>query len=85
MSKCYAAHYLLLPAGEGHLRLHGVEVEEGYVIRIFPLTEEKAGTEWLPGVILLEQWGKHRMAWHCYPFDFESMRAVSGTRRRRLL
>ena len=50
--KRYASHYLFLP-GVGYLKQYAVEMEEGCVIRIFPLSEEIENTEWLPGVIVL--------------------------------
>lgn len=50
--KRYASHYLYLPE-VGYLKQHAIEMEEGHVIRIFPLSEEIENTEWLPGVIVL--------------------------------
>lgn len=84
MKKRYAAHYLFDPRS-GYQKLHGVEVENGYVVDTFPVDEERPGTQWLPGVIRLEQAHKEWEAWHLYPFDFISMQPADGTRRRRLL
>lgn len=50
--KRYASHFLFFP-GYGCLSRHVVEMFEGHVVRIFPLTEEIENTEWLPGVIAL--------------------------------
>lgn len=50
--KRYASHFLFLP-GYGYLKQYVVEVEEGYVVHIFPLSEEVEDTEWLPGAIIL--------------------------------
>lgn len=48
----YASHYLLLPE-YGFLKQQVVEIRDGYVLHIFPLTEELEFTEWMPGVIVL--------------------------------
>lgn len=50
--KRYASHFLFFP-GYGCLNRHVVEMCEGHVVRIFPLTEEIENTEWLPGIIAL--------------------------------
>ncbi|WP_373749221.1 hypothetical protein [Bacteroides heparinolyticus] len=50
--KRYASHFLFFP-GYGCLSRHVVEMCEGHVVRIFPLTEEIENTEWLPGIIAL--------------------------------
>lgn len=50
--KRYASHFLFLQ-GYGYLRRQVVEMEEGIIVRIFPLTEEVENTEWSPGVIAL--------------------------------
>lgn len=50
--KRYASHLLFLPR-YGYLERYAVEMKEGIVIRLFPLTEEVENTEWLPGVIAL--------------------------------
>jgi len=50
--KRYASHLLLLPE-YGYLRKQVVELDNGFVIRIFPLTEEIESVEWLPGVMVL--------------------------------
>lgn len=50
--KRFASHYLFLPE-YGYLKQYAVETEKGYVVRIFPLTEEVEVTEWFPGVIAL--------------------------------
>lgn len=84
MRKRYAAHYLFTPSS-GYKRLQGVELADGYVVRSFPLTEETEATQWLPGIIRLEQTPEGWEAWHCYPFDFNAMCFVDGTRRTRLL
>lgn len=51
--KKVASHYLYLP-GHGFLKQQVVEVEKGGEInRIFPLLDEIASVEWLPGVIII--------------------------------
>lgn len=50
--KRYVSHFLFLQ-GYGYLKRQVVEMEEGVIVRIFPLTEEVENTEWLPGVIAL--------------------------------
>ncbi len=85
--KRYASHYLFVP-GSGYLKQHVIEVEDGYVRRMFPLTEEIEDVEWLPGVIELqleliqeeEQWVPYLL----FPFDFTSMQPVAGTQRKQL-
>ena len=52
MIKRYASHFILLP-GYGYLKQCVVEVEEGCVVSVFPLTEEIEAVEWFPGVIVL--------------------------------
>lgn len=86
MTKRYASHYVFLPEA-GYLRQHVVEVEDGYVVRVFPLEGETEDVEWLPGVISLFPEGSGGGLVPCwlYPFDFKAMQPVAGTRRRRLL
>ena len=48
----YAAHYVYLP-DYGFLKQHVVEMLDGHVIALFPLTSEIENTEWQPGVIVL--------------------------------
>ena len=50
--KRYASHYIYVP-GIGFLKQYVVELCEGQVVSLFPLTEEIESVEWLPGVILL--------------------------------
>lgn len=50
--KRYASHYIFI-ATEGYLRQGVVEMDEGRIIRLFPLTEEIENTEWLSGAILI--------------------------------
>lgn len=50
--KRYASHFLFLPR-YGFLERRVVELQEGRVSRVFPLTEEVENTEWMPGVIAL--------------------------------
>ncbi len=76
----YASHYVHVP-GRGYLRNHVVEVEVGRMLRVFPLEGEMADTQWLPGVLWVEEDGQ---VFHCYPFDFTSFQPVAGTRRRQL-
>jgi len=52
MLKRYASHFVFLP-GYGYLKQYVVEVEEGYAVSVFPLTEEIENVEWFPGVIAL--------------------------------
>lgn len=81
-----ASHCLFLP-GHGYLRMHALEMEDGYVHRIYPLKEEVEDMEWMPGVIALFPDGEHG-EWRAYlysPFDLISMQPVAGTRRRLLL
>lgn len=81
----YAAHYLYHP-GRGYLKQYVVEVEEGRVVRFFPLVEELEDVEWLPGLITLESGDADGslIAYYDYPFDFTLMRPAAGTRRRPL-
>lgn len=76
----YASHYVYV-SGRGYLKNHGVEVEAGHAVRIFPLEGEMADTEWLPGVLRVEE-GKQ--VFHYFPFDFIALQPVAGTRRRQL-
>ncbi|WP_300813464.1 hypothetical protein [uncultured Bacteroides sp.] len=81
----YAAHYLRLP--DSHfLRQHVVEVENGCVVRMFPLNEEIEDVEWLPGLIALETSNEDGVPipYYYYPFDFTLMQPVAGTQRRQL-
>ena len=50
--KRFASHYLYVPT-YGYFKQYVVEMEEGLVSRLFPLTEEVESAEWLPGVIAL--------------------------------
>lgn len=50
--KRYASHYLYVP-GIGFLKQYVVELHEGKVVNLFPLTEEIESVEWMPGVIVL--------------------------------
>lgn len=81
MKHRYAAHYVHVP-GRGYVRLQGVEVEEGRVVRLFPLEGETSRTEWLPGVLTIDEEGR---LYHEYPFDFTAMQPASGTLRIPLL
>ena len=51
--KCFASHYLLIPA-VGYMKQQVVEItDEGVVRGVFSLTEEIESVEWMPGVIVL--------------------------------
>lgn len=50
--KRYASHYIYVP-GIGFLKQYVVELNEGQVVNLFPLTEEIESVEWMPGVIVL--------------------------------
>ncbi len=50
--KRYTSHYLLW-SGIGYLKQFAVEMQDGYVRRIFPCTQERESVEWHPGVLLL--------------------------------
>lgn len=50
--KRYASHFLFLPR-YGFLERQVVELKDGRISRVFPLTEEVENTEWMPGVIAL--------------------------------
>lgn len=52
----YAAHYLFLP-GRGFLRHYVVQMREGRIEALFPLSRESENTEWHPGVIALVDGG----------------------------
>lgn len=80
MLRRYAAHYIEVP-GQGFLKNRVIEVEDGRMVRVFPLQGEPAGTEWLPGVIRVEE---ERQVFHYYPFNFDGLQPVAGTRRRQL-
>ena len=76
----YASHYIYVP-GRGYLKNHAVEVEAGRMVRLIPLEGEMAATEWLPGVLRVEEDGQ---VFHYFPFNFSSLQPVAGTRRRQL-
>ncbi len=82
--KRFASHYLYVP-DTGFLKQHVIEVEEGYVVNFFPLTEEIESVEWMPGVIELVPERDKLRACLLYPFDFKTMQPVVGTQRRQLL
>lgn len=50
--KRFASHLLLLPSRK-LLKLHVVEIENGCVVRIFPLSEESECVQWMPGICVL--------------------------------
>lgn len=52
----YASHYLFLP-GHGFLRRYVVQMRDGRVEALFPLSDEIENTEWQPGVIALVECG----------------------------
>lgn len=81
--KRYASHYLYIP-NIGFLKQQVVELNEGRVIRLFPLTEEIESVEWMPGVIELVTEQGIVTPYLLYPFDFISMQPVAETRRRQL-
>lgn len=83
--KRYAAHYVYLP-DKGYLKQHVVEVEQGVVVKVFPLEGEMENVEWFPGVIILSAEGEagQYTASLYYPFDFIAMRPAAGTQRRLL-
>lgn len=81
--KRYASHYLFLPEGD-FLKQQVIELEEGGVTRIFPLTEEIESVEWMPGVIVLCPENDKLVPYLLYPFDFILMQPVAETRRRLL-
>ncbi len=77
--KRFASHLLFVPES-GYLKQQVVEVEEGRVVRYYPLTEEVEDTEWVPGVIQLED----DVPYQLFPFDLVTLQPVDGTRRRQL-
>lgn len=81
--KRYASHYLFLPE-VGFLKQQVIELEGGFVSRIFPLVEEIESVEWMPGVIVLCSENDKLVPYLLYPFDFTSMQPVAETRRRLL-
>lgn len=48
----YSSHLLFLPK-YGYLKQYVVEMEEGCVKNIFPLTHEVEDTQWLPGILIV--------------------------------
>lgn len=48
----YAAHYVYLP-DYGFLKQYVVEIREGRISALFPLSSEIENTEWQPGVIAI--------------------------------
>lgn len=50
--KRVASHYIYVPE-EGYLRQTAIEMEQGRVVRLFPLEGEPEDTLWLPGVVAL--------------------------------
>ncbi|MEG0887554.1 MULTISPECIES: hypothetical protein [Bacteroides] len=83
--KRFASHYLFVP-DMGFLKQYVVELDEGRVVRYFPLTEEIESVEWMPGVIVLstEKAEKYFSAFLLFPFDFTTMQPVAETQRRQL-
>lgn len=77
----YSAHYIEVP-GQGFLKKQVIEVEDGQMVRVFPLVGEPASTEWLPGVLRVEE---GQRVFHYYPFDFKGLQPVAETQRRQLL
>ncbi|MBC8594486.1 hypothetical protein H8744_14825 [Oscillospiraceae bacterium N12] len=81
--KRFASHYLYIPE-KGYLKQFVIEMEEEFVAKFFPLTEEIESVEWMPGVIeLIPDRGSFR-AYLLYPFDFTSMQPVAETQRKQL-
>lgn len=80
MIKRFASHYIITP-NYSYLKQYVIEVNDGYVVNFFMLTEEIESVEWLPGVIELIQDGKQIRAYHLSPFDFTLMRSVGETQR----
>lgn len=81
--KRYASHFLFLPE-QGYLKQYMVEVENGLVVNMFPLTEEVENVEWLPGAIFLTREEGGLSATYFSHFDFTTMRPVAGTPHRLL-
>lgn len=81
--KRFASHYLYVPES-GYLKQYAIEMEEEYVIRFFPLTEEIESVEWMPGVIELMPYGNKHYAYLLYPFNFMTMQPVDETQRKQL-
>lgn len=51
--KRFASHYLYLP-GYGFLKQYVIEVKSsGEINRFFPLIDEMASIEWMPGVLIV--------------------------------
>ena len=81
--KRYASHFLFLPE-HGYLKQHVVEIENGYVVKTFPLTEELEDIEWLPGAIFLTHKEGRLSATYVSGFDITTMQPVAGTQHRPL-
>lgn len=81
--KRFASHYLYLP-NKGFMKQYVIEMERGYVVNFYPLTEEIESVEWMPGVIELAPQEDKLYAFILYPFDFKTMQPVAGTQRRQL-
>lgn len=81
--KRFASHYLYLP-NKGFMKQYVIEMEGGYVVNFYPLTEEIESVEWMPGVIELAPQEDKLYAFILYPFDFKTMQPVAGTQRRQL-
>ena len=82
--KRYASHFIIFPKHDC-LKQHVVEVENGYVVNVFPLTEEMEDIEWRPGAIYLVQTEEKLSAVYISNFDITMMQPVFGTRRKQLL
>lgn len=82
--KRYASHFVILPE-QDYLKQHVVELENGYVVNVFPLTEELEDIEWLPGAIYLAQTEGGLTATYVPDFDITTMQPAAGTRRKQLL
>lgn len=50
--KRFASHLIFIPS-YGYLQYHVVELADGHVEDLFPMTGESENVEWLPGAIVL--------------------------------
>ena len=69
------SHYILTVNNE-KLKQYVVELEDGFVAKLYPLTEEVESVEWLPGAIQLKNCNNQLIAVHMFPFDLDRKSVV---------
>jgi hypothetical protein len=81
----YATALLLLP-DDSYLTAQIIELNNGFVTKIYPFTEELHSTIWIEGAIqVIDVTEDRREAYRLSPFDMINKKIVDGTLRTRLL